>query len=434
MMYPTAILALGLFSSVAQAAVQGFNYGATTRTGADMFQTDFEAQFKAASELANTNGAFSSARLYTMIQSSTTDSPITAIPAAISTGTKLMLGMWATGGNIDNEIAALTAAIKTYGMKFTSLVHGISVGSEDLYRISPTGIMNDPNSVGAGPDVIVSYIAKTRAAIKGTSLEGVLVGHVDTWDAWQNSSNSAVATACDFVGMNTFPYFQATEANGISNAQSLFQAALDVTTKAAGGKPVIITETGWPVEGKQSAAAVASTTNAKSYWDTVGCSLFGQTDVYWYTLVDANTDTATQPAFGIVGTTLSTKPLFDLTCPVVKSTSSSASHSATSGSGSATSAVPTAFASTLSNGVVTTISTSVTPSASATTGGSDSSSPSTVLNIVNDTDGVVSTQTSTSSAPTSSSSSTDTSGASTARFNILAAGIAAVAAAFVALA
>lgn len=397
-----------------------------------MFQTDFEAQFKAAKGLANTNGAFSSARLYTMIQATSTNDPISAIPAAISTGTKLMLGMWATGGNIDNEIAALTAAITKYGSKFTSLVNGISVGSEDLYRISPTGIMNDPLSVGAGPDVIVSYIAKTRAAVKGTPLESVKIGHVDTWDAWQNASNSAVAKACDFVGMNTFPYFQATQANGIDNAESLFQAALDVTKNAAGGKPVIITETGWPVEGKQSAQAVASANNAKNYWDTVGCSLFGETDVYWYTLVDANTDTATQPAFGVVGTTLSTTPLFDLTCPVVKankSSSTSGSHSST-GAPSSMSAVPTTFASTMANGQVTTIATSVTPTAASPTGAE--SSPSTVLNIVTGSNGQVSTQTSMSSAPTSST--TKASGASIASFNVLAGSIAAVAAAFIALA
>merc|ERR1712000_45683 len=62
-------------------------------------------------------GAFSSARLYTMIQSGTDNSPISAIPAAIATDTKLFLGLWASAGQtiIDNEIAALTSAIEQYG-------------------------------------------------------------------------------------------------------------------------------------------------------------------------------------------------------------------------------------------------------------------------------------------------------------------------------
>jgi len=65
-----------------------------------------------------------------------------AIPAAITESTSLLLGIWASGGQagVTNEIAALTAAITKYGTDFTDLVVGLSVGSEDLYRISPTGI------------------------------------------------------------------------------------------------------------------------------------------------------------------------------------------------------------------------------------------------------------------------------------------------------
>ncbi|KAH8592109.1 glycoside hydrolase superfamily [Bisporella sp. PMI_857] len=331
----SSLFALAASISGVAAVAQGFNYGAVTRTGAAKFQADFEAEFSAAKGLANTNGAFSSARLYTTIQAGTTNTPIEAIPAAISSKTKLMLGMWASGtDNIDNEIKALTNAIEKYGDDFTDLVNGISVGSEDLYRITPTGLANDPLSVGQGPAVLAKFIKQVKEAIKGTSLSSAPVGHVDTWTAWQNGSNAAVIAECDFLGMNTFPYFQTTESNGIDNGASLFQAALDVTKNAAGGKPVIITETGWPVGGKTSAKAEASTKNAKTYWDEVGCSLFGNTDVYWYTLVDANTDITSQPQFGIVGTTLNTTPLFNLTCPAVKpSSSSSGSASQTSSSG-----------------------------------------------------------------------------------------------------
>jgi len=398
----TSLLALAL-SSVAAASTQGFNYGATTRTGTVKVEADFKAEFSAAKGLANTNGAFSNARLYTMIQGGSTNDPISAIPAAIDEDVKLMLGMWASAGSevIDNEIAALKNAITKYGEKFTSRVNGISVGSEDLYRITPTGLENDPLSVGAGPAELASYIKKVRAAVAGTALAKIPIGHVDTWTAWQNGSNAAVIEAVDFLGMNTFPYFQTTEANGIENGASLFRDALAITESAAKGKKVVITETGWPVGGKQSSAATASIKNAKTYWDEVGCSLFGKTDVYWYTLVDANTDTEKQPQFGVVGTTLKTTPLFDLTCPVVKSTSSS-SGSATitsggaSGNGSANfTPTPSAvtLTSTLENGSVTTIRTSTTPPAVVPTGSGNGSGTGT-LNIVTGANGVVSTKTS----------------------------------------
>ena len=48
-------------------AFRGFNYGNKFTTGALKQQADYEAEFKAARELPGTNGAFDSARLYTMI-------------------------------------------------------------------------------------------------------------------------------------------------------------------------------------------------------------------------------------------------------------------------------------------------------------------------------------------------------------------------------
>merc|ERR1711939_118018 len=255
-----SLIALAASLSVASAVTRGFNYGAVTREGAMKNEAAFTAEFNAAKGLANTDGAFSSARLYTMIQSGTDNSPISAIPAAIATDTKLFLGLWASAGQtiIDNEIAALTSAIEQYGEEFTSRVNGISVGSEDLYRISPTGLKNDPTGVGAGPAQIVSYIQQVRKALSGTALAKVAVGHVDTWDVWRNGSNSAVIDEADFLGMNTFPYFQVTEDNSIENAPTLFNAAFEITTAAAKGKPVIVTETGWPVAGKDAESGSAT--------------------------------------------------------------------------------------------------------------------------------------------------------------------------------
>ena len=122
---------------------------------------------------------FTSARIYTMIQPNTANTPIQAIPAAIASKTSLLLGLWASAGeaNINNEILALQAAINTYGSAFVDLIVGISVGSEDLYRISPTGIINK-SGVGAEPADIVNYINQVRAALAGTSASTKPIGHV----------------------------------------------------------------------------------------------------------------------------------------------------------------------------------------------------------------------------------------------------------------
>lgn len=121
----------------ASAATKGFNYGSTFTSGAAKQQADFEAEFSAAQKLAGAPG-FTSARLYTMIQGGTPSTPISAIQAAINTKTSLLLGLWASAGDATfaNELTALKSAIDTYGTAFTSIVEGISVGSEDLYRNS----------------------------------------------------------------------------------------------------------------------------------------------------------------------------------------------------------------------------------------------------------------------------------------------------------
>ena len=93
--------------STASAVVyQAFNYGA----GAD-----FENDFKTAKALVGTSG-FTSARLCTMIQPGTTNTPTEAIQAAIDTGTTLLLGLWASEAQdaFNNELAALSSAISQY--------------------------------------------------------------------------------------------------------------------------------------------------------------------------------------------------------------------------------------------------------------------------------------------------------------------------------
>ncbi|KFZ05177.1 hypothetical protein V501_08623 [Pseudogymnoascus sp. VKM F-4519 (FW-2642)] len=303
----------------ASAVHQGFNYGSTNSDGSIRDQQRFQDEFNAAKSLKGVTG-FNSARLYTMIQGGTANDPISAIPAAIAADTTLLLGIWASAGQegINNEIAALKRAIEQYGSDFTSRVTGLSVGSEDLYRLSPTGIAAK-SGYGAEPADLVSYIGQVRQAIAGTALSGTPIGHVDTWNDWVNGSNSAVIQAVDWLGVDAYPYFQTSMANGIDNGPQLFFDAYDATVGAAGGKDVWITETGWPVSGPVSGQAEASLANAKFFWDKVACPSLGKINTYWYTLQDSYPNTPS-PSFGVVGTTLSTTPLFDLSCPSVDTT------------------------------------------------------------------------------------------------------------------
>lgn len=62
-----SIAALAAALPIALGAYQGFNYGSTYSDGSVRTQSDFESDFTTAAGLVGTNGAFTSARLYTMI-------------------------------------------------------------------------------------------------------------------------------------------------------------------------------------------------------------------------------------------------------------------------------------------------------------------------------------------------------------------------------
>ncbi|KAJ6440613.1 glucan 1,3-beta-glucosidase [Purpureocillium lavendulum] len=347
--------ALAVGASAAGKNYLGFNSGATLPDRSAKFKKDFEAEFKAAQGLIGAPGTFNSVRLYTNIQAYSKDDPIEAFEAAIDTKTSMLLGVWTSGtDNIDKEISALKKAVSKYGSKFTDLVIGISIGSEDLYRNSATGVKNKAG-VGAQPETIVGFIKDFKKAFADNALSKVPVGHVDTWDVWGNATNKPVLDAIDWIGVDEYPYYENDKGNDIKNSGHLFDKAYDATIAAANGKPVWVTETGWPYTGPKWDEAVASVDNAKYYWDEVGCrKLFNKTPTFWYTLRDSNPDNKMKFA---ITDNLSTKPRFNLTCPTTfdtkdeTSTVSSGTSTATgtSGSGSAT-GMPSASATSGSNG------------------------------------------------------------------------------------
>ncbi|KAI2624073.1 glycoside hydrolase family 17 protein [Xylaria nigripes] len=294
----------------ANTGIKGFNYGAFFLNQQAKVQADFAYEFNRAKSMPGTSG-WTSARLYTMVQWGTASNVISAIPAAIDTNTKLLLGLWISGGPqaINNEITALKAAINQYGTKFTNLVVGISVGSEDLYR-------DASGEVGAPAPYLLDCISKVRSAIAGTPLAGAPIGHVDTYDSFFNGSNSAVIPALDWVGFDGYPYWETANANSINDATTRFYDGYQKTVNLARGKPVWVTETGWPVSGKTNNLAVANVANARSYWQQIACSLIQKgVNLFWYDLQESQWGIA-DPDFGIYGDgDLNTlQPRYSLTC------------------------------------------------------------------------------------------------------------------------
>ncbi|KAF2111113.1 glycoside hydrolase superfamily [Lophiotrema nucula] len=308
----TFVFITALWGASAQNSYKGFNTGSTFNDGTAKQQIDFNYEMQAAKQLPGASGKFNSVRLYTMIQARTTDTPISAIPAAIETDSTLLLGLWASTGSagFQNEINALKKAIVQYGTAFTDRVTGISVGSEDLYRLSI-------GEVGAQPSQIIDFIHQTRNAIAGTSLQGKPIGHGDTWTAFVNASNNVVTEAIDFLGMDAYPYYQPGQDNSVQNAKTIFYNAYQATTAKAMGKPVWVTETGWPVTGSTDGRAMPSAENARVYWEQTICSLMASgVNLYYFNLQSAQYGNP-DPDWGVkgAGNILTQSARYSVTCP-----------------------------------------------------------------------------------------------------------------------
>ena len=125
------------------------------------------AQWNAAfKKLQGLPGHFTSVRLYA---SSDCNTLAQAVPAAIATGTQLLVGVWTEDStHFTNEKNALEAAIKQYGQDW---IVAISVGSEDLYRGDTTA------------STLAQQIYDVRGMVRAMGVTKE-VGHVDTWTAW----------------------------------------------------------------------------------------------------------------------------------------------------------------------------------------------------------------------------------------------------------
>lgn len=142
---------------------KGFNIGATNPDGSCKTQSDWTTAFQ---KLQSLPGHFTTVRLYASSDCSTLQR---AVPAALATGTKLLVGVWAEEtAHFEREKEALKTAIQNWGAEW---IVAVSVGSEDLYRGD------------SDPQRLVERIKDVRGMVWGLGAYKE-VGHVDTWTAW----------------------------------------------------------------------------------------------------------------------------------------------------------------------------------------------------------------------------------------------------------
>lgn len=121
------------------------------------------------------------------------------------------MGIWTEdSAHYSAEKAALESAIHAYGRDW---ILAISVGSEDLYRGDTTA------------STLAQQIYDVRGMVRALGVQAE-VGHVDTYNAWTNSANDDVIKACDFIGMDAYPYWQG---SSIEDAYNVFFQAYQET-------------------------------------------------------------------------------------------------------------------------------------------------------------------------------------------------------------
>ena len=155
-------------------------------------------------------------------------------------GLKIAAGAWLSGDlqANDREIASLIA------LGQAGQADLLIVGSEAMLRHDVTDAQ------------LIGYINQVKQAVPSLP-----VGTADVWDVLL--LHQGVIAASDVVLVNYYPYW-----NGIpvDKAMTNVNNWHSLVTAAAGGRPVIVSETGWPSDGNAVLNAVPSPANASYYF------------------------------------------------------------------------------------------------------------------------------------------------------------------------
>ena len=103
---------------------------------------------------------------------------------------------------------------------------------------------------------IISYIKKVKAA-----LPNIPVGYVDAY--YQFIEHPNLVEACDIILANCYPFW---EGCSIDKSSVYLKQMVAGVEQVANGKPVVITETGWPNKGEHTNGAEPSESNAMKYF------------------------------------------------------------------------------------------------------------------------------------------------------------------------
>lgn len=174
---------------------------------------------------------------------------------------KTMVGAWLSDDLEKNE-QEIEALI---GLAKEGCVDIAAVGNEVLYRKELT------------EEELLEYLYRVKKAIPDTP-----VGYVDAY--YEFSHHPAITEACDVILSNCYPYWEGCDLeSSLAHMQQMYGQAV----RAANGKRVIITETGWPSHGTHLKGAYPSRENAMKYFiDAQSWSDKANIDMFYFSSFD----------------------------------------------------------------------------------------------------------------------------------------------------
>ena len=191
-------------------------------------------------------------------------------------GFKTLVGAWLSSDKGKNE-EEINGLIDLSNAGFVDVA---AVGNEVIYRKE------------LDEESLVSYINNVKQRVN------VPVGYVDAYYEFRDRPN--ISDACDVILANCYPFWEGCSAEyALIYMKDMYQEA----TKAAKGKKVIITETGWPSEGSSLGGAKPSYSNYLKYF--INSQLWSKNeniDMFYFSSFDESyTDSRKVDAEGDVG-------------------------------------------------------------------------------------------------------------------------------------
>jgi glucan 1,3-beta-glucosidase len=181
------------------------------------------------SDLAFLAKRFNCVRTYSMLHG------LDDVPrVAQKLGIKVILGIWISGINEDNEVQLVKAIAAA--QKYPEAIRAIVVGNEVLLR-------REQQVSG-----MRKYLERVRAAVPPS----IALTYADIWAFWQR--NKELADAVDYVTIHILPYWD----DNPPSIKDVVGYSFDILYRVRQdfpGKEVKIGETGWPSYGRQRLGA-----------------------------------------------------------------------------------------------------------------------------------------------------------------------------------